>query len=254
MSILAIFRYLVLACLYITPVVYAKHSVTIYTEQFPPYNFSNKGYLEGINLRFVRAMCVDADIECRFVLLPWSRAYHLAQEEPMAGLVSTARIPDREPLFNWVGPMASSRNYFYRLKSNPQVNPRDLSEVKDYTLGVVRDSIYEQFVENIGFENEQNLLKFSHYYECINLFFKGKLDLIIGSELSFHYQLMQYGYAGQEVVKLIELPLNDTTGNFLALNKNMPKEIVEQFQNSYQKLMKQGKLDKLINEYLVSQH
>eukprot|EP00493_Phyllostaurus_siculus_P001449 UN01457 len=58
----------------------AKDSVTIYTEQFPPYNFSNKGHLEGINLKFVKAMCVDADIECHFELLPWSRAYHFAQK------------------------------------------------------------------------------------------------------------------------------------------------------------------------------
>ncbi|WP_421420667.1 substrate-binding periplasmic protein (plasmid) [Pseudoalteromonas lipolytica] len=221
----------------------------MYTEQFPPYNFSNKGHLEGINLEFVSAMCIDAGIECHFELLPWARSYHLAQQHPMSGLISAARISEREALFKWVGPLASSRNYFYRLKSNTHVNPRDLSEVKDYTLGVVRDGIYEKFVESIGFENNKNLLKFGHHYECINLFFKNKLDLIIGSELSFHYQLTQYGYVGKEVVKLIELPINETVGNFLALNKNMPQEFVERLQASYNKLSRQGLLDKYIAKY-----
>jgi polar amino acid transport system substrate-binding protein len=240
---------LLLACLSFAPVVLAKDSVTIYTEQFPPYNFSNKGHLEGINLEFVKAMCVDADIECQFELLPWSRAYHLAQQKPLSGLVSTARIPDREDLFKWIGPMASSRNFFYRLQSNDRINPIDLSQVKDHSLCVVRDSIYEKFVESIGFEGDKNLLKVSHYYECINLFFKNKIELIIGSELSFKYQLMQYGHQGREVVKLVELPLNGTVGNFLALNKALPEELVSRLQASYDKLSKQGLLETYIEQY-----
>lgn len=240
---------MLLACLSFAPVVFAKESVTIYTEHFPPYNFSNKGHLEGINLKFVKAMCIDAKIKCNFELLPWSRAFHLAQQQPLSGLVSTARITQREKLFNWVGPLASSRNFFYRLKSNERINPLDLPQVKEHSLCVVRNSIYEQFVETIGFSDGKNLLKVSHSYECLNLFFKNKIELIIGSDLSFDYQLTQYGHPGREVVKLVELPLNDTLGNYLALNKNIPIDVVERLQSSYEKLIAQGKLDFFIEQY-----
>jgi polar amino acid transport system substrate-binding protein len=113
----------------------------------------------------------------------------------------------------------------------------------------VRNSIYEQFVETIGFSDGKNLLKVSHSYECLNLFFKNKIELIIGSDLSFDYQLTQYGHPGREVVKLVELPLNDTLGNYLALNKNIPIDVVERLQSSYEKLIAQGKLDFFIEQY-----
>ncbi|MFY8282482.1 substrate-binding periplasmic protein [Pseudoalteromonas sp. SSMSWG5] len=229
----------------------AKQTITIYTEQFPPYNFSNKGHLEGINLEFVRAMCVDAEIECQFELLPWPRAYHLAQKKPLSGLVSTARITDREALFNWIGPLASSKNFFYRLKSNEHINPRDLAQVKEYSVCTVRESIYENFLESLGFKADKNLLKVSHYYECINLFLKNKVELIVGSELSFRYLLMQYGHYGQEVVKLVELPLERTQGNFLALNKDIPDEILSKLQTSYDRLIQRGLLEKYIADYFV---
>ncbi|MEL7306889.1 MAG: hypothetical protein AAGK05_02835, partial [Pseudomonadota bacterium] len=109
--------------------------------------------------------------------------------------------------------------------------------------------LFEKFVESIGFRSEKNLLKVSHYYECINLFFKNKIELIIGSELSFNYQLMQYGHQGREVVKLVELPLNGTIGNFLALNKALPEELVSRLQASYDKLSKQGLLETYIEQY-----
>ena len=86
-------------------------------------------------------------------------------------------------------------------------------------------------------------------YSLPFLFFKNKIELIIGSELSFKYQLMQYGHQGREVVKLVELPLNGTAGNFLALNKALPEELVSRLQASYDKLSKQGLLETYIEQY-----
>ena len=88
--------------------------------------------------------------------------------------------------------------------------------------------------------------------ECINLFLKNKVELIVGSELSFRYLLMQYGHYGQEVVKLVELPLERTQGNFLALNKDIPDEVLSKLQASYDRLIQRGLLDKkYIADYFV---
>ncbi|WP_404343407.1 substrate-binding periplasmic protein [Pseudoalteromonas mariniglutinosa] len=223
--------------------------VTIYTEQFPPYNFSNKGQLQGINLDFVRQLCKQTNIDCQFKLLPWSRSYRLTLEQPLSGLISTARTDEREELFQWIGPLVSSRNYFYRMHNNNHINPTQLSELKNYTLGVIRDSVYEAVIEDLGFITDKNVLKFSHHYEYINLFFKNKLDLIIGSELSLYYQLQQYGYSSENVVRLLELPLSTPTGNYLALNKQMPAELVARLQIAFAKLVAEGALEQHKNTY-----
>ncbi|HEA16113.1 MAG TPA: transporter substrate-binding domain-containing protein [Pseudoalteromonas prydzensis] len=228
----------------------AKATITIFTEQFPPYNFSNKGQLQGINLDIVRTLCELADVECKFELLPWDRAYDLVQKKPLSGLVSTARSAGREELFYWVGPLLSARTFFYRLTSNKHINPTDISQVSAYTLGVVRGNIYEELVAGIGFEKDKNLLTVAHHYEYMNLFFKNKIDLILSSELTLDYQLQQFGHGGKEVVKLVELPLNALQGNYLVFNKEMPIAIVERFNEQLEKLRAVDNLDAYRHRYV----
>jgi polar amino acid transport system substrate-binding protein len=227
-----------------------KPVITIYTEQFPPYNFSNKGQLQGINLDITRALCERVNVDCQFELLPWSRAYYLAQKNKASGLISTARSPEREKLFQWVGPLLSSRTFFYRLASNNHINPTGLSQMSDFTLGLSRGDVYEQLVYDIGFERDKNLLNFAHHYEYINLFFKNKIDLILGSESTLDYQLQQYGHGSSEVVKLLELPVNKLKGNYLAFNKSVPKEIVNKFNQELVALKKIDDLEVFRERYI----
>ena len=189
-------------------------------------------------------------MECKFELLPWTRAYSLLQKNPLSGLISTARSAEREALFYWVGPLVSSRTFFYRLTTNKHINPTDLTQVSAYTLGVVRGNIYEELVEGIGFEKDKNLLKVAHHYEYMNLFFKNKIDLILGSELTLDYQLQQFGHGGKEVVKLVELPVDAVKGNYLVFNKAVPIEIVERFNEQLEQLKAFDNLALYRNRYM----
>jgi polar amino acid transport system substrate-binding protein len=53
-------------------------ALTIYTEQFPPYNFKLDNKLVGINLELTKAACELAKIDCQFELYPWNRSMKLA--------------------------------------------------------------------------------------------------------------------------------------------------------------------------------
>ena len=194
--------------------------------------------MQGINLDIVRDMCIRADVECTFKLLPWARAYKKALAEPFSGVVSTVRNEQREHRFKWVGPLVSSGSFFYRLASNEHINPSTIDDISQYSLGVARGSIYKDLVVDMGFQKDKNLLEFSYHYEYLNLFFKNKLDLIIGSELTLKHQLLQYGYSSDDVVKLLAFPNETMKGNYLAFNKDMPKELVERFRLALEELNK----------------
>lgn len=194
--------------------------------------------MQGINLDIVRDMCIRADIECTFELLPWARAYRKALTEPFSGVVSTVRNEQREHRFMWVGPLVSSDSFFYRLASNEHINPSTIDEISQYSLGIARSSIYKELVVDIGFQKDENLLEFAHHYEYLHLFFKNKLDLIISSELTLKHQLLQYGYSSDDVVKLLAFPSETLKGNYLAFNKNMPIELVERFRFALNELNK----------------
>ena len=91
----------------------ARYSMVLLTENFPPYNMAKNGKnfaqnenLEGIAVDILRETFNRAGISYSMTLrFPWERIYNLALENPGYGVFVTARIPEREALFKWVGPL-----------------------------------------------------------------------------------------------------------------------------------------------------
>ena len=89
------------------------YNVVLLTENFPPYNmaingknFAQEDNVDGIAVDVVREMFKRAGIKYSLTLrFPWDRIYKLALEKPDYGVFVTARLPEREALFKWVGPI-----------------------------------------------------------------------------------------------------------------------------------------------------
>src|SRR5690349_18207478 len=87
--------------------------LVLLTENFPPYNMAKNGKnfaqdenINGIAVDIVREMFKRANVTYSLTLrFPWERVYKLALENPGYGAFVMARLPDRERLFKWVGPI-----------------------------------------------------------------------------------------------------------------------------------------------------
>ena len=87
--------------------------LVLLTENFPPYNMAKNGKnfaqdanIEGIAVDILRETFKRADIAYSMTLrFPWERIYNLALNNPGYGVFVTARVPEREALFKWVGPL-----------------------------------------------------------------------------------------------------------------------------------------------------
>lgn len=77
------------------------------TEENPPANFTHErtGQLTGLAVEKMRAIMALTGIAHEFRMLPWSEAFRLAQTEPRACVFLTNRTAEREPSFQWVGPL-----------------------------------------------------------------------------------------------------------------------------------------------------
>ncbi|MCR8354495.1 amino acid ABC transporter substrate-binding protein, partial [Pseudomonas aeruginosa] len=86
-------------------------TLVLLTENLVPFNMAVNGGnyakndgISGISTDTVRAACERAQIECQLILrFPWDRVYQQALSEPGYGVFSTARTPEREDKFKWVG-------------------------------------------------------------------------------------------------------------------------------------------------------
>jgi len=227
-----------------------KNTLTIYTEQFPPYNYSEQDQIKGINVALTQAMCEQSDIACEFKLLPWNRAFRNALELDNSGLISTSRTNQREALFKWVGPLSSGKTCIYKLRARKDINIQNSTDLLNYKIGMASDNIYLSILNDLGFIEDKNLLVFPGKYGSLKPFKFGRVDLTIGSAMTIHKQLAHVDLSTNDIqaLKIIESP--ELIGNFLALNKNTSTRVQEKLQSKLDEIKQNGKLAEIENQYL----
>jgi polar amino acid transport system substrate-binding protein len=223
--------------------------LTIFTEHFPPYNFQHDGQIIGINTDIVKKLCARSKIECHFEILPWTRAFENTVNTMDSGLISTSRSRKRELLFKWVGKLVNSKTYLYRLRERTDIAPTTLKQAANYTVGILRNDVYQSALTANGFEEGRNLIEFSYKHDDVKLFMAGKIDMIIGSELTIPYQLKDSGYSVDSVKQVIEVPITILGGNYLALNKQLPDELVNRLQQQLDLLKESNEIADIVKHY-----
>lgn len=146
----------------------------VYTENFPPYNYMRNSQITVINAKLTSLMCIEANIDCQFELLPWNRAFKLTSMSKNKGLISTSRSPEREDLFLWVGPLNSSNSYLYKLKSREDILVGTIEDAKKYSIGIQRDGVYTDVLTKLGFKMASNVMSVTYKNDEVDLFINGK--------------------------------------------------------------------------------
>lgn len=232
--------------LLIWPFLAAGQTLRLYTEHFPPYNFVYQGRVVGTNTDIVLRACAMANLDCRVSLYPWRRAFDMTLADKQSGLYTTAMTAQRRSQFQWVGPLASSRSYLYRLKRRPEVNPANLDQAKTFGIAVAAGDIYEDYFVQLGFVRGKNLLDFPTKSAPIAMFLQGKVDLVVGSEQVMPAWLAAHGAGMQDVEQVFELNLPGN--NYLALNNAVPVAQVQALQQAIDQLRSSGEYQQLVEK------
>lgn len=148
------------------------------TESYPPYNFKDGSKLQGIAVDLLTAASKEAGdaISAKNIrVLPWPRAYKMATDGPNIVLFSTTRTEQREPLFQWVGPISATRVVLLsRKKDNIKIN--SAADIKKYTVGAIRDDIGEQLVKELGV-TDKSIKKVPGADSLAKMLDKGRIQL-----------------------------------------------------------------------------
>lgn len=225
----------------------ADDQLTLYTEHFPPYNYEENGVIRGINADILTQACLLAKISCVMQSYPWLRAMELAQKNPASGIFTISRTKSRVPLFQWIGPLASSKAYLYRLASRPEVVADSLEQAKQFSIAVAHGDVYEEFLLSQGFEYGKNLIEFRSKSEPIPLFVQGKVDLVIGSDIVIPSWLASHQLPADTAVPVIELTTSGS--NFVALNHAVPAAVAKRLQQAIDALKQNGRYQQIVESY-----
>lgn len=228
----------------------AIETIKILTEEYPPFNYTDKGKITGLGTEVVQAVLKEINVEGQFQSVPWARAYESAQNTENVLIYSINRSKDREKLFKWVGQITPTDFFLFSLK-NRNIQLTDLDSAKNLQIGTVNQDIGEQFLASQGFMLGRNLQSSSKYelnYEKLKL---GRIDLWVMNELGAYFIARQAGDDPAQVLhKSLRIPELSGGGNYMAFGLKTPDALVERFRKGLEAIKKNGTYDALQKKWL----
>ncbi|NQD94472.1 ABC transporter substrate-binding protein [Pseudomonas sp. CrR25] len=225
-----------------------EYRMVLLTENFPPYNmaingknFAQEDNIDGIAVDIVREMFKRAGIQYNLTLrFPWDRIYKLALEKPGYGVFVTARLPERESLFKWVGPIGPD-DWVLLGKSDSAISLTSLADAKQYRVGAYKGDAIAEHLE------QQGLAPITALRDQLNAekLLAGQIDLWATGDPAGRYLAKQAGISGLKTILRF-----DSAQLYLALNKEVPDEVVQKLQAELDKMRDEGYVDDILNSYL----
>jgi polar amino acid transport system substrate-binding protein len=206
----------------------------IYTEDSPPGNYLVSGKPVGFAVEVVREILRRNQQPDNIQVVPWARGYTLAFTRPNVALFSTTRLPQREELFKWVGPLYSQTWGFYGKKGSG-LQIKSLDDAKKVPLiGTYSLDAKEQFLQSKGFHN---LVSTNKNIANIRHLMQGNIDLWVSSDFNMPYQVQQAG-VNPDQLELV-YPFRKVK-NYIALSIQTPDDLIRKWQQTLDEIKKDG--------------
>ncbi|VVB99589.1 Bacterial extracellular solute-binding proteins, family 3 [uncultured archaeon] len=215
--------------------------VRVLTENFPPFNFEgNNGTVDGRSSEIVRLMLATMGERATIEIMDWPSAYQLALTQPNIALYSTARSPQREHRFKWVGPIGTYDKTLY-VKNGSALNITSLEGAKKAaSICVVAYDDRQQMLTGLGFIN---LIAKASDAECLKSLSDGESALWFGSTDTAPYVAAEAGIAQGTAVPALHV---ESTEIYVAFSNSTPDATVQKWQSALDSMKRDGLYDSML--------
>ncbi|WP_168188204.1 ABC transporter substrate-binding protein [Hahella sp. CCB-MM4] len=226
-------------------------AVTFLHSNWPPFEYVNdQGEATGYTIDILNAMLDLVDIETTIQIFPWNRAYQTTLKHPNHAVFTLARTEEREPLFYWVGPIASREIYLWKLKSRHDIKVSTLEDVKQFRVGTVRGEAGERQLLEHGFKFDVNIHSVDDQTRNFLLLFNKRIDFFYGLELTTYFILNKEGYDPSKVEKTVLL--SGGQEYYFGFNRETPERVIRLFQDALQTIKDNGTFTRIQRKYGMS--
>jgi polar amino acid transport system substrate-binding protein len=227
---LAIISMASIPCLAADDTISAKDLAYFADPQASPNTYIEDGKLQGLSVDLLDKMWerMGADLNRSIIeLVPWTEGYQRTLKENNTVLLSTARIPEREQLFKWVGPI-SPANYVLLAKSNRNISITAPEDLKKYKIGALEDNAATQALLDQGVKKEDLILADTPA-PIIEMLENGTIDAFAIHDLSGFWQIKQSGANASDYTASYTLGQGE---GYYAFNNRTADSIVQSFQKA----------------------
>lgn len=218
-------------------------SLRLLSEEFPPINFTEAGRPSGLAVEIVQAVLSRLGQTLDIEFQPWARAYRDAQGRQPVALFSAARIPEREKLFQWVGPIVTFYSSFYARAGAERLRRLDDARQSADVL-VVRDWYTAQQLTSEGFHN---LRYVTDPTQGLRMLLAGRASLFASERISMRGALAA---AGVDPALLEEVYTFSSSDGYIAFSPGTPKRVVAAWQRQIDAMKADGSFRAIYKRWL----
>jgi polar amino acid transport system substrate-binding protein len=216
------------------------------TEDYPPFNMRVSELptgdpddpLTGISVDIIRELFKRAGVEYTFHIYPWERAYDTALNTPGYGIFSIVRTPEREALFQWVGPLIVTK-WVLMAKKSRNIKLSSLDDARKYKIGGYKGGAAPLFVEKQGLTVEYYI--YNHF--IVRKLEAEKLDLWPITEIVGHYVAKREGVSVEPALLLKESAMS------MGFNKSVSADLIAKLNKTLQDMKDDGTVEKIYARY-----
>jgi len=230
------------------PTDYIPGTIQLFTEAAPPYNYGT-GHdttrkVEGSSVEILNEIQARTGYVNKINLTTWDDAYLPPQYLPNSAVFTTARTPERENLFQWVGPISSNRTFFYT-RSNSGLTIETIDQAKALqSIATPKGWYTHDFLISNHFQNIVATALTSQ--EAFNQLINGEVEALLLTDSDVKW-----------LADNNEVPMSDLTQQMEALNMKgyiafsltTPASTVQQWQNILEAMKSDGTFNTIWNKW-----
>lgn len=123
----------------------------ITAEHSPPASMKVGNEVLGREGEKIREMLARTGYAYKIDVLPWKRAFTMAQRDPYTCVYSTSRTPEREQQFKWVGP-TDEAEWVLMGRAGRKYNVHSLDDARKLRIGTYNGDARDEFLRARGFD------------------------------------------------------------------------------------------------------
>jgi ABC-type amino acid transport substrate-binding protein len=230
----------------------ASDKVLAYIERIPPYVFIDNNKITGSTIDILNEALTASDVDVHYQEIIWSRALYESINKPNIILTGLNRNASREDKFHWLYkvPVLSNRKRFFlwQLKSKAKENKkRGLNNASITVMqGDHKSKSYKSYVEGLGYQ--ANIYSVGSREQVIHMLFKGRVDYILGGELSNAWRVKSLGYDPDMIERVVEIP-NTSKGLYIAIGKHTDIKLVNKIRKALADVEQSGRVNEIMSQW-----
>lgn len=198
----------------------------------------------GPGADLVREVLHRANIPFTFHILPWARAYAMAEGAGEVMIINLGRTAERENKFKWVGEIIPVEYRMVKLKSRKDIQIKSLDDARGLQIGVQNQDICHRYLIGKGFATT-SLQITAGYDQAFTKLLLERVDLVPRS----HIGIRDFCEKSPQDCDKIETAyrLDEVnTSLYMAFSKQTPDEVVARARKAYEQIRLDGTWQKIM--------